>query len=459
MGKRKIRLPGMIFAVLGAIFLIKAAVFLGEDHFARGKMLLAGTWEGVEKQAIRTFLPQVFYDPEAARKNFWDQARTFVERSLDYWNYLRAGEDVAYLEDTSTWEAIEEATHKSIADRLRESDGEGDSGSAGGGNGPGEQDGSGQTGVESGGQGGSAGGGNGPGEDNGSTETGENSGEMTGNPQPDGKSQEPVEEAFTLPAQQVQLSMEKLQNFDYLLNNFFVLDPSTTISQEELNIDSLMEKDLTLKQDNSAPQILIYHSHSQEGFADSKEGDPSTSVLAVGDYLEQILVEQYGYQVIHLKDTFDIVDGQIDRSAAYDYALEKVEQVLEENPSIEVVIDLHRDGVPDDVHLATEINGKPTAQIMFFNGLSKSKTNGPIDYLYNPYISDNLAFSFRLEYEAAQYYPDLTRCVYLKCYRYNLHVRPKSLLLEVGAQTNTFEEAKNAMEPFAVILNKVLKGE
>lgn len=424
MGKHKIRLPGMIFAVLGAVFLIKAGIFLGKDHFAGGKKLLAETWELVEEQAMHTFLPQIFYDPEEEEKNFWDQARTFVERSLDYWNYLRAGEDVAYLEDTSTWEAIEEATHKSIADRLNESDTEVQ-----------EQPDSNTENQEA----------------SQDPETQESKNQETA-------SQEPTEEAFTLPAQQVQLSMEKLQNFDYLLNNFFVLDPSTTINQEELNIDSLMGKDLTLKQDNSAPQILIYHSHSQEGFADSQEGDPSTSVLAVGDYLEQILTEQYGYQVIHLKDTFDIVDGQIDRSAAYDYALEKVEQVLEENPTIEVVIDLHRDGVPEDVHLATEINGKSTAQIMFFNGLSKSKTNGPIDYLYNPYISDNLAFSFRLEYEAAQYYPDLTRCVYLKCYRYNLHVRPKSLLLEVGAQTNTFQEAKNAMEPFAVILNKVLKG-
>lgn len=412
----------MIFAILGVLFLVTAVFFLGENHFARGKIFLAEAWEGVEEQAIHTFLPLVFYDPDSVRKNFWDQARTFVERSLDYWNYLRAGEDVAYLEDTSTWKAIEEATHKSIADRLKAADGE----------------------------------------EQAQTRQGEEGGEQLSQDRETEnqtvESQEPAQEAFTLPAQQVQLSMEKLQNFDYLLNNFFVLDPSTTINQEELNIDSLLEKDLTLKQDNSAPQILIYHSHSQEGFADSQEGDPGTSVLAVGDYLEQILTEQYGYQVIHLKDTFDLIDGQIDRSAAYDYALEKVEQVLAENPTIEVVIDLHRDGVPDDVHLATEINGKPTAQIMFFNGLSKSKTNGPIDYLYNPYISDNLAFSFRLEYEAAQYYPDLTRCVYLKCYRYNLHVRPKSLLLEVGAQTNTFQEAKNAMEPFAVILNKVLKG-
>ena len=52
-----------------------------------------------------------------------------------------------------------------------------------------------------------------------------------------------------------------------------------------------------------------------------------------------------------------------------------------------------------------------------------------------------------------------TRCIYLKGYRYNLHVRPRSILLEVGAQTNTVEEAMNAMEPFSVILDKVLKGQ
>ena len=67
--------------------------------------------------------------------------------------------------------------------------------------------------------------------------------------------------------------------------------------------------------------------------------------------------------------------------------------------------------------------------------------------------------SFQLSYMAARYYPKFTRCIYLKGYRYNLHMRPRSILLEVGAQTNTVQEAMNAMEPFSVILNKVLKGE
>ena len=81
-----------------------------------------------------------------------------------------------------------------------------------------------------------------------------------------------------------------------------------------------------------------------------------------------------------------------------------------------------------------------------------------MDSLPNPYIQQNLAFSFQLEYQAAQYYPQFYRGIYLAGYRYNLHLRPRSLLLEAGAQTNTVQEVKNAMEPFADILDKVLQG-
>ncbi len=255
------------------------------------------------------------------------------------------------------------------------------------------------------------------------------------------------------------LSPDRLSDFQYLLNNFFVVDPNTTVDGSQINAGTFLGDSLALEEDSSVPQILIYHTHSQEGFADSIEGDESTSVIGVGDYLTSILQDVYGYQVIHRKDAFDLMEGQLDRSKAYNYALPVIEQVLAENPTIQVVIDLHRDGVPEGKHLVTEINGKPTAQIMYFNGLSRTVKNGNLDTLPNPYIEDNLSFSFQLSYQAARYYPQLTRCIYLKGYRYNLHVRPRSILLEVGAQTNTVEEAMNAMEPFSVILDKVLKGE
>ena len=82
-----------------------------------------------------------------------------------------------------------------------------------------------------------------------------------------------------------------------------------------------------------------------------------------------------------------------------------------------------------------------------------------MDYLPIPYIADNLAFSFQLQMKAAEYYPGLTRRIYLKGYRYNMHLRPRTLLVELGAQNNTVEEAINACDPLAHILDMVLKGE
>ena len=260
------------------------------------------------------------------------------------------------------------------------------------------------------------------------------------------------------PHPEVDLSPEALGDYEYLLGHFFILDPNAATSENQLNAAGFLEKDLTVSKDSAVPQILIYHSHSQEAFADSREGEPEDTIVGVGNYLARILTEQYGYQVMHVTESFDIIDGEVDRSRAYDYARACIEPILEQNPSIEVVIDLHRDGVQENRRLVTEINGKKTAMIMFFNGLSCTAANGPVEYLPNPYIQDNLAFSFQLEYQAALYYPGFYRGIYLAGLRYNLHLKPRALLLEAGAQTNTVQEVKNAMEPFADILNRVLQG-
>ena len=156
---------------------------------------------------------------------------------------------------------------------------------------------------------------------------------------------------------------------------------------------------------------------------------------------------------------YDIIIGKLDRSNAYEYAGEAVSRILDENPSIEVLIDLHRDGVAEGTRLVTEINGKPTAKIMFFNGLSRSRTNGDISYLANPYIQDNLAFSLQMQIAAEEKYPGFTRHIYLRAYRYNMHLMPKSLLVEAGAQTNTVEEMMNAMEVLSEMIYDVLVGE
>lgn len=269
---------------------------------------------------------------------------------------------------------------------------------------------------------------------------------------------EAVKETSVKPHPVVDLSPEALANPDYFKGEFFIEDKNVSVKEGLLNAARFLEKDMTLKQDTSAPQILIYHSHSQEAFVDSRDGKEEDTIVGVGAHLKSILEEKYGYYVMHVKEEFDMAGGAEDRSKAYDYARDYLEPFLEENPSIEVIIDLHRDGVSEERHLVTEIDGKPTAQIMFFNGVSRTVSQGDVSYLPNPYIEDNLAFSFQLEYQSALYYPDFYRGIYLAGLRYNLHLRPKSILLEAGAQTNTVQEVKNAMEPFADILNRVLKG-
>ena len=266
------------------------------------------------------------------------------------------------------------------------------------------------------------------------------------------------QETVAVPHPQIDLSPAKLADFDYVMNQFFILDSNTETNAQQISGTRFLGEDLSIKQDSKVPQILIYHTHSQETFADSREGKEEDTIVGVGNYLTNLLEEKYGYQVIHVTDAFDMMGGTLDRSKAYDYARISIEKVLEENPTVEVVIDLHRDGVPDDRRLVTEVNGKSTAQLLFYNGLSYTVNQGAVSYLPNPYIEENLAFSFQLEYQAAQYYPDLYRGIYLAGLRYNLHLKPRALLLEAGAQTNTVEEVRNAMEPFADILNRFLKG-
>lgn len=237
---------------------------------------------------------------------------------------------------------------------------------------------------------------------------------------------------------------------------FYTVTSITSLTKEIFRPSEFLDKDMKITHDSSSPQILIFHTHSQEKFADSTDDD-STSILGVGDYLTELLTGK-GYNVIHDRSVYDYVDGKLDRSKAYTYAEQGIESILESNPSIEVVIDLHRDGVADTTRLVTEVDGRQMAKIMFFNGISYSNVKGNINYLYNPYRDDNLAMSLQMHLIGEAYYPGFLRRNYINAYRYCLHERAKSMLIEAGAQTNTFEEVKNAMEPLADMLDKLLTG-
>ncbi len=254
---------------------------------------------------------------------------------------------------------------------------------------------------------------------------------------------------------QMEYNWEEYTDPVKIRKEFFAVDATTEIADERINPQKLLEKDISISESNGGPQILIYHTHSQETFADSVPGDENTSIVGAGEYLSNLLTEEYGFEVLHHTGEYDVET----RDYAYSYSLPNIEAILKEYPSIEVVIDLHRDAVAEDTKLVSQQNGKQAAQVMFFNGLSHTIKQGDIGYLENPYIDDNLAFSFQMQVLCNEYYPGLTRRIYLKGYRYNMHLKPKTLLIEMGAQTNTCEEVRNTLDILAHVLSMCLEGE
>lgn len=256
--------------------------------------------------------------------------------------------------------------------------------------------------------------------------------------------------------QTAKISEKKLKNYAYLRSHFYTVDQTTKTDAKELDAGKLLKKNMKIRKDGSKPKILIYHTHSQEAFKDSKAGDKKTSIVGMGDILTKELNDTYRIPTMHHEGVYDLIGGKMDRSRAYQLAEVKVRKILKKYPSIEVVIDLHRDGVGNNTHLVTSIDGKKTGQIMFFNGLSRTKKNGDIAYLKNPYIQDNLAFSMQMQLAATKKYPGFARRIYLKSYRYNMHLMPKYLLIEAGAQTNTVKEMQRSMKVLADLLDAVV---
>lgn len=249
-------------------------------------------------------------------------------------------------------------------------------------------------------------------------------------------------------------TMEQLQDLTYLKENLYIVNASTKMTKEEFDADYFISRDLSVEK-TDAPQILIFHTHASEGFSDSRPGEADDTVRGAGALLADILEEKYGYQVLHDTTVFDMKNGKDNRNYAYNEALKHLEELLKQYPSIEVIIDLHRDAGAKRV---VTINGKPTAKVMLFNGLCRN-TQGKLTYLPNENLKDNLAFSFQMKLIGDELYPGLMNRIFLKDYRYNMHLKERYLLIELGTEQNTVEEAKNAMEPLADVLKQVLGGQ
>ena len=244
-------------------------------------------------------------------------------------------------------------------------------------------------------------------------------------------------------------------SFQSFFSNYYIEDVSTKATEELFQAEKLANYNLGVEK-TKEPQILIFHTHGSEGYADSRTGVTEDTVIGVGELLATVLREKHGYNVIHETSVFDRkADGSDDRNNAYNNALPVITRILEENPSVEVVIDLHRDSGEARTSV---INGVSTAKVMLFNGLCRTK-DGPITYYSNPNLEGNLAFSLHLQITGNELYPGLMHRNYLKSYRYNMHLKEKYILVELGTHKNTVAEAKAAMIPFAQTIVTVLSGE
>ncbi len=235
------------------------------------------------------------------------------------------------------------------------------------------------------------------------------------------------------------------------MKNYYIADVSVGNVNTVIDGEKLLTLDTSLERISEEPQILVYHTHGTEGYQDSREGIVADTVVGMGDILCEELTAR-GFSVLHDRTTYDYVNGKDNRNYAYTTARPEIEALLKEYPSVEVILDIHRDS---GAARRTTINGKETAQIMLFNGLCRN-ADGPISYLKNPYLEETLAFSLQLNLLGRERYPGLMYKIYLKNYRYNMHFTGHCMLVELGTQNNTVKEAQNGVRYLAELLCELL---
>ena len=218
-----------------------------------------------------------------------------------------------------------------------------------------------------------------------------------------------------------------------------------TTQTKSINIEKVLNEPIDLKAvDRSQPAVLIFHTHTTEGYEMLSRGfytnsytgrgeDKSRNMVRVGDEITKML-EKSGYKVIH--DT-EIHDRKY--TGAYDHSKVNVEAYLKKYPSIQVVLDIHRDAIHlsngNKIKPTAEINGKKAAQIMIITGAQEGKVKDFPDW------EQNLRFAVRLQQTCETMYPGLMRPILFSQRKYNMNLSHCNLLLEMGSDANTLEEA------------------
>ena len=101
-------------------------------------------------------------------------------------------------------------------------------------------------------------------------------------------------------------TVDMLKDYNYFVNSFYAIDSTTYAPDGLLDAENFMNMDLSIDLQGEGPKILIYHTHSQEAFADSRPGEWQDTVVGLGENLKNNLETRYGISVLHLTDTFDV---------------------------------------------------------------------------------------------------------------------------------------------------------
>ncbi len=218
----------------------------------------------------------------------------------------------------------------------------------------------------------------------------------------------------------------------------------------DIDTDALLCQPLSfLPVKKGNPQVLIVHTHTSEGYApEERSTDPEKNVTAIGEVIAFYL-EKQGVEVIHDKTVHDT-----DYNGSYSRCLETVERQLKDHPTVQIVLDVHRDAATledgKSLQVVSDINGTQTGQIMLVAGTEE----GGLDH---PDWKTNLAFALKIQQEMDSNAPGLSRPLNVRKERFNQHLAPGMLIVEVAASGNSMEEAKRGALLFAKSLCTVLK--
>lgn len=211
----------------------------------------------------------------------------------------------------------------------------------------------------------------------------------------------------------------------------------------------------------TAPRVLIYHTHTAEAYTPTPENsykptssfrttDNQHNIVTVGTALTKALREKYGFSVLH-----DVTNHEPPKlGTSYERSLKTMLSYKEKYPTIEMFIDVHRDAYNTKTENTdyVVIDGKRVARMMFVVGTGEGKTSA--GFAEKPHYQENYKLALRITNALNSINPRLTRPIRVKTGRYNQQVSTMCLLIEIGHNANTLEEALNAVPYLAEAIAK-----